>query len=234
MVSDSEPAKLRKLSYIGGGHGQTSLVSLAKHWIESLVRSSSLARNQIHSKTAIAEAMLKSESALGIDDEITQIIEQLKADGHGQSIDKLVALFGRKFAVQAANAIPEITMDEQKEVGSEDSEVERDVQTAAKKTRMLQQQRQRDHRRNGTFDISLRKDVAAAKGANKIELLKRIDLEVRSMPEGEKFSAPMRSFATQVLDPILRCLDRHCGGDVDVFLSKWGQAFAHNKFSSSK
>lgn len=229
---------------IGGGHSDQSLPMLAKRWVKRLVANGAIPQNKTGDKMFLAQAMLKNDAAEDVDASITTIVQDLKAKGFGQSIDKLMALLGRKYASARHNTPDEDSSgsgqneDESEHVQECDPpqrdqrlEMQRDQQACDRK---LKNQRERDARRNGSFDIELRRQISTRKGFEKLDLLQQCKDQADNKPESEKFSAAMRSFSTQILLPILRCLEHHCGGDKSVFLSRWGENFSHTSFSSTK
>lgn len=229
---------------IGGGNDKISLEVLAKEWIESLVRNGSLARNRISSKTEIADAMLKNDYSSGIDDRIDSIIRELKDKGVGNYVDELLILLGRKFAnnahfVQESEDVADDSHDDDETVMETVPAAQESHPHTTEKNSLTPQmtqstQRVRDSRRHGSFDVPIRKDLARLRGKEKLELLKQIEKEVSEMPEGRKLTGAMRSFSTQCLLPILRCLRNHCNHSEEVFLHKWGANFVHTKFGSRK
>lgn len=229
---------------IGGGHSDQSLPMLAKRWVKRLVSNGAIPRNKTRDKMFLAQAMLKNDSAEDVDASITTIVKDLKAKGFGQSIDKLMALLGRKYGSARHNTPEDSTGSDRDEDGESEnvqecSPTERDQQLEVHIDRQacnrkLKHQRERDARRNGSFDVELRRQISNWKGSQKLHFLQQCKDQADAKPESAKFSGAMRSFSTQTMLPILRCLENHCGGDKGVFLSRWGENFSHTSFSSTK
>lgn len=217
----------------GGGH-EESIVALARNWIQSLVAKGLISRTRIYHLCDLGRTMLQSDTGQDLDQQIRSIIEDMKRAGYSEKMKLLETLFCRKYA-----AVGQTTEQQPHEVSQVEAGVAENVELPLESDgdlRRKQQQRARHLRRLGSFTSPLSSKIPDVKGAEKLQLLKQIQEEVDARQPEERLTSAMRSLVYQVVNPVLRCLQKHCSNDPQIFLQRWatGDDFPHNKFSSKR
>ena len=238
-------------------HSEDSLKTLSDKYILQLD-----ARGAIHIRTArrdwtlLRDGMMKENTqANDIGAAIDALLSKFKTAGSGsyEDIHKLSSLFARRYASAAASSGSSGSDCGRDEDGSSPPPAPGRKQLKRSQSRS-RRRRSRSHerdeneeelqppqpkrsRRQGNFDVVARATISSLESDARLQSV--LDIGARSDEyagsEGnnrQSFTNGLRVFLSQVVQPVRRCLENHCGNKKDVFIDRWGAKFRVSKFST--
>jgi hypothetical protein len=232
---------------INSNSGKKRIENLAADFISDLVKKKLISSGQVKNAIALESAILRHTGAETISAEIVNLLSQIE---NAELRHKLQCIIGRAISdsremhpcredARRQDPLQEIGLAQEDSCSQEIFEQQAEVVGVGGgfQTRPLKKAR-----KSGPFDVDEREMISNCKiGAEKMKLIESAHGKILRMlsDAGNEVSVSglltdkCRQFWIRSVQPIIFCLQHHCGGSHSEFIRRWGPQVKHSKWKGS-